>query len=365
MDKAKAAFTLDGDKMMKELSPSSDSKMEKRKVYLPNEKGEVIAYTLKETSVLHPDLAKKYPKIKSYTGVSQNGKYKLKLSSSHKGLEGMLVNLSDQKTTFIEQVTNKKDTYVVYEKGTGATVKGSFVCKTGDLQKTIAKTITPLVDDQLLRKFRIAVSASGEYTVEHGGTAADALAAINATLTRVNEVFETDLGVTLELIPNNDLIIFTDPDNDPYNGNLNSEVQNTLTTTIGEANYDVGHLFHKVGPGQDNGNAGFIGAVCVDNSKGSAFSAANNPQGDVFDLDFVSHELGHQFGANHTWSFESEGTGVQAEPASGTTIMGYAGIVPGNNVASNGSDYFHFYSIQQIGTYLQSVSCGGNHGFDQ
>lgn len=361
MDRAKAIFALDRAKMMKELSPESKSKRQ-RQVYLPNEKGEVIAYNLKETPVLHPDLAKKYPKIKSYTGVSQNGKYKLKLSSSHKGLEGMLVNLSDQKTTFIEQVTNRADTYVVYEKGTETTAKSSFVCKTGDLQKTVAKTITPLVDDQLLRKFRIAVSASGEYTVEHGGTIADALAAINATLTRVNEVFETDLGVTLELIPNNDLIIFTDPDNDPYNGNLNSEVQNTLTSTIGEANYDVGHLFHKVGQGQDNGNAGFIGAVCVDNSKGSAFSAANNPQGDIFDLDFVSHELGHQFGANHTWSFESEGTGVQAEPASGTTIMGYAGIVLGNNVASNGSDYFHFYSIQQISAYLQSVSCAQTTG---
>ncbi|MEX0362078.1 MAG: reprolysin-like metallopeptidase, partial [Allomuricauda sp.] len=181
-------------------------------------------------------------------------------------------------------------------------------------------------------------------------------------MTRVNEVFETDLGVTLELIPNNDLIIFTNSGTDPYNGNLNSEVQNTLTSTIGEENYDVGHLFHKVDQGQDNGNAGFIGAVCSDNRKGSAFSAAFNPQGDVFDLDFVSHELGHQFGANHTWSFESEGTGVQAEPASGTTIMGYAGIVPGNDVAPNGSDYFHFYSIQQISTYLQSVSCAEETG---
>ncbi len=362
MDQAKGVFTLDKDKMMKELLPSKVSKKQNNRVYLPGEDGKVIAYTLKETPVLHPDLAKKYPTIKSFTGLSENGKYKVKLSSSHKGLEGMLVNLNNQKTTFIEQISNRKDTYVVYEKGSGASAKSSFVCKTGDLQKTIAKTITPLVDDQLLRKFRIAVSTSGEYTDFHGGTVADALAAINATLTRINEVFETDLGVTLELIPNNDLIIFTDPNTDPYNGNLNSEVQNTLTSTIGEANYDVGHLFHKVGAGQDNGNAGFIGAVCTDNNKGSAFSSAFNPQGDVFDLDFVSHELGHQFGANHTWSFESEGTGVQAEPASGTTIMGYAGIVPGNNVAPNGSDYFHFYSIQQISTYLQSVSCAQTTG---
>lgn len=362
MDKANAVYTLDKNQILEDLIPVTKTNAEKRTVYLPNENGEIIAFILKETSVLHPQLAQKYPQIKSFTGISKNGKYKVKLSNSHKGMDGMLVNLNNQKTTFIEQVSNEADTYVVYEKGAESVGKGSFVCKTADIQKIAAKTITPLVDDQLLRKFRIAVSASGEYTQHHGGTVVDALAAINTTLTRVNEVFETDLGVTLELIPNNDLIIFTNSGTDPYNGNLNSEVQNTLTSTIGEENYDVGHLFHKVDEGQDNGNAGFIGAVCTDNSKGSAFSAAFNPQGDVFDLDFVSHELGHQFGANHTWSFESEGTGVQAEPASGTTIMGYAGIVPGNNVAPNGGDYFHFYSIQQISTYLQSVSCAEETG---
>ena len=115
--------------------------------------------------------------------------------------------------------------------------------------------------------------------------------------------------------------------------------------------------FIRLGEGEDNGNAGFIGAVCSDNQKGSAFSSAFNPVGDTFDLDYVSHELGHQFGANHTWSFESEGTGVQAEPASGTTIMGYAGIVTGNNVAPNGDDYFHYNSIFQISEYLGTVSC--------
>ena len=83
------------------------------------------------------------------------------------------------------------------------------------------------------------------------------------------------------------------------------------------------------------------------------------PEGDVFDIDFVAHEMGHQFGANHTWSFESEGgTLVQAEPGSGTTIMGYAGITGVNNVAPNGDDYFHYNSIVQISEYLETHTCG-------
>ena len=335
-------------------------------VYLPNSNGDVVLFTLKETSVLHPDLAKKYPNIKSYTGVSSDGRYKVKLSSSHKGLQTMVVDLKNNKKAFMEPVSDTSGTYVLYDQEASLSSKMNFICETGkDLYATenkssgtSEKTIVPLVDGQVLRKYRIAVSASGEYTEAMGGTVEDALAAINATITRVNEVFETDLGVTLELIADNDLIIFTNANTDPYDDSLNAEVQATITSIIGEENYDVGHLFHKVDEGEDNGNAGFIGSVCVDNRKGSGFSSAFNPQGDVFDLDYVAHELGHQFGANHTWSFESEGTGVQAEPGSGTTIMGYAGIVGDNNVAAHGDDYFHYNSILQIATYLETTSCG-------
>ncbi|MEM7380620.1 MAG: reprolysin-like metallopeptidase [Bacteroidota bacterium] len=268
----------------------------------------------------------------------------------------MIVYKASGKTLFIEKSSEKGNVYAVFPKDshTGATNK--LVCNTPSSVAIMGLGPSPakLVDDQILRRFRIAVSATGEYTQFHGGTVADALAAINGTLTRVNEVFERDLGVTLELVATTDQVIYTDPSTDPYTGNLNAQVQSTLTSEIGEANYDVGHLFHRA---SNNGNAGFIGAVCRDNQKGSAFAATTAPQGDIFDLDFVAHELGHQFGANHTWSFESEGTQVQAEPGSGTTIMGYAGIAGVNNVEPNGDDYFHYFSIQQITDYLGTVSC--------
>ncbi len=323
-------------------------------VFLPKVTGGFDAFYIAETPVLHPELCKKYPRIKSFTGWNKGRSVKARFSFSHNGLQVMLVDLATGKTSFIEKQSHTGDVYQVFRQRTSISKVG-FECKTEALgNANPSKVSQNLIDDQTLRKFRIAVSATGEYTDHHGGTVVDALAAINATLTRVNEVFETDLGVTLELIPNNDLLIFTDEETDPYGSNLNAEVQSTLTSIIGEANYDVGHLFHD---DNDNGNAGFIGSVCFDNRKGSAFSSALEPEGDLFDLDYVAHELGHQFGANHTWSFESEGTGVQAEPASGTTIMGYAGIVEGNNVAPNGDDYFHYNSIEQISDYLQTVSC--------
>ena len=244
---------------------------------------------------------------------------------------------------------------MVYARKDGNHAAKEFICATQDaIEERFSSLTAKPVDDQVLRKFRLAVSATGEYTEYHGGTVADALAAINATITRVNQVFETDLGVTLELVADNDKVIYLDGENDPYNGNLNSQVQGILTDSIGETNYDIGHLFHRA---EEGGNAGFVGAVCIDGRKGSGYSSSQTPVGDIFDLDYVAHEMGHQFGANHTWSFESEGTQVQVEPGSGTTIMGYAGITGVNNVALNGDDYFHYESIVQISDYLETATC--------
>ncbi len=324
-------------------------------LYFPDAAGKLTAYTVRETPVFHPELAKKYPQIKSYTGVNHKESCKVRFSVSPNKVKAMVMDYQHGKTSFVEPIKDIQNQYSVYE-ANQRSQDTRFECGTKDaLFSGRFQSNRNLVDDQQLRTFRIAVSTTGEYTDYHGGRVSDALAAINATLTRVNEVFETDLGVRLELVPSNDLVIFTNAATDPYGISLNAQVQNTLTSVIGEANYDVGHLFHS---DNDSGNSGFIGSVCVDNRKGSAFSAALEPEGDLFDLDYVAHELGHQFGANHTWSFELEDTGVnQVEPASGTTIMGYAGIVLGNNVAANSDDYFHHNSIAQISNYLETISC--------
>ena len=346
-------YSLKTNAFQEELTTLSTSKNASKVIYFPNENGKLIAFEVSESSVFAPELAAKYPNIKSYKGNAVgNSKDKIRFSVSHKGFQGMMTHSGDENSTFIQKTED--DRYLIYSRDSKDVVDDSFTCTTASNSTKQSSDTHKLVDAQVLRTYRLAVSASGEYTAYHGGTVADALAGMNATLTRINEVFETDLGIRLELIANNDQIIYTDASTDPYTGSLNSQVQNTLTNVIGEANYDVGHLFHVA---NDNGNSGFIGAVCTDGDKGSAFTSAITPEGDRFDLDFVSHELGHQFGANHTWSHRSEGTTVQVEPASGTTIMGYAGITGVNNVALVGDDYFHYASIVQITDYIATTSC--------
>ncbi len=347
-------FSFEENDFKNQLQQSRFSKSKFTTVQFPDENGELVSFIVSEAPVLSKELATKYPNIKSYSGYSlKNGKDRIRFSVSHKGIQAMIVHGNKKGNTYLQKTV--EGDYVLYNRDGDTNVNKDFICltKTSIAESKIGYALKQ-VDDQELRKFRLAISATGEYTQYHGGTVVDALAAINATITRVNEVFETDLAVTLELVANTDIVLFTDPETDPYDGNLNTQVQSTLTTTIGEENYDIGHLFHR---DQANGNAGFIGSVCVDNRKGSAYAANENPVGDAFDLDYIAHEMGHQFGANHTWSFESEGTQVQAEPGSGTTIMGYAGITGANNVALNGDDYFHYYSIFQISEYLETVSC--------
>lgn len=340
----------------KELQEISFLKKNSKIVYFPDNKGNSVAFKVFEAPVLSPELSKKYPNIKSYAGRSVGDeKAIIRFSVSHKGIQSMMVRSNQEGTTFMQKDSGAN--YVLYTRNPNAVKDANIVCTTTAVLENNPETLaSKSVNNQELRKFRLAVSASGEYTQHHGGTVVDALAAINATVTRINEIFETDLAVTFELVANLDQVIYIDSEIDPYGSSLSTQVQNTLDNTLGSANYDVGILFNK--SQESDGNAGFIGSVCVNNKKGSAYVSGEVPEGDLFDIDFVSHEIGHQFGANHTWSFESEGTQAQVEPGSGTTIMGYAGITGADNVALMGDDYFHYVSIDQITSFLETISCG-------
>ncbi|MGS2762479.1 reprolysin-like metallopeptidase [Sinomicrobium sp. M5D2P9] len=320
--------------------PDADGKMEKFRVF--------------EAPVMHPALAARYPGIKSYAGQGiDDPSATIRFSISHLGLHSMKLS-GDHGSVFIEPYSEDRKHYIVYDRKKSKAMS-SFECTVRDdvIQKTGAVTGRN-ADDSTLRTYRLALSATGEYTQYFGGTKEDALAAINTTMTRVNALFENDFAITTVLIENTDEVIYTDPDSDPYTGSFNSQLQSTLSDVIGEENYDVGHLFVQ---GSDNGNAGCIGCVCVDNRKGSAFTSHSTPAGDNFDVDYVAHEMGHQFGANHTFTVRNETTDAHFEPGSGSTIMGYAGITGATDVQPHSDPYFHAFSIEQVTNYVKTTTC--------
>lgn len=332
-------------------------------IYLPNEKGVLQSFKIIEAPVFAPSLSAKYPNIKSFVGYgTDNSGAVVRMSVSHKGVQTM-ISYKNKPTVFMQPINGDRKEYLVYNRVAKTNLsKEEFVCSTID--EVVEETRSDKnsinqrdADDQVLKKFRLAISVNGEYTAYHGGSVEDALAAVNATMTRNNAIYEVDMAVTFEVQDFPDLI-YTDASTDPYSGSLgnwNLELQNTLTNEIGNATYDIGHMFGASGGG---GNAGCIGCVCrdddasstTDSNKGAGITSPSDgiPEGDTFDVDYVAHELGHQMGANHTFSHNTEGTGVNSEPGSGTTIMGYAGITGADDVQQNSDAYFHYQSIRQI-----------------
>ncbi|QDP86412.1 T9SS type A sorting domain-containing protein [Chryseobacterium sp. SNU WT5] len=332
-------------------------------ITLPSVGGKMEDFKVSENSNFDPALAAKYPEIKSYVGQSlANPANVVYFSLSPLGLSSMEIS-SDNSAVFIEPYTTDASSYVVYQRSDKKDNLNKFECLTiDDAKSQLGEDLTarPNADDAVLRTFRLALSCTGEYTAYFGGTKAKALAAMNNTMTRVNGVFQKDFSARMIIISNNDSVIYTNASTDPYSNSSsmsqwNGQLQSTLTSVIGESNYDIGHLFGASGGG---GNAGCIGCVCVNGSKGKGITSPsdNNPSGDNFDIDYVAHEMGHQFGGNHTFTKSNEGTGVQMEPGSGSTIMGYAGIT-NVDVQPHSDPYFHAVTIQQITNNIKSKTC--------
>lgn len=343
-------------------------------ISVPNTNGVLEKFLIHEDSNFEAELQAKYPDIRSYTGFGiTDAAAVLNFSMSPLGIQTMITRKGNQ-MEFIEKDTENNNVYVVFDAKNKLKERLPFSCTTraeSNLSKKSSQTAKIVSSDKKFRTLRLALSCTGEYAKYHSGSAtptiAIALAAMNATLTRVNGIFNRDLAVKLLLIANNDQIIYTNAATDPYSGaaagvgtndvagTWGTELQNNLTSVIGSANYDIGHLFGASGGG---GNAGCIGCVC-DAAKGSAYTSPSNdiPKGDTFDIDFVAHEMGHQLGANHTFSYDIEGAGVSVEPGSGSTIMGYAGITTDYDVEMHSDDYFSFVSISQIQNNLATKNC--------
>lgn len=332
---------------------------------IPNAEGVLERYSVYENSSFDPALAAKYPEIKSYVGIGiDNPTATAYFSVSPLGFKSMVL-APDKSAVFIEPISKDLGTYTVYRKSDKKQSLTPFECSVIDeaIPQVEGATARPNADDAVLRTFRLAMSCTGEYTTYFGGTKALALAAINNSITRCNGVFEKDFGARLIIIANTDAVIYTNASTDPYSAaasmsQWNSQLQSTLTSVIGEANYDIGHLFGATGGG---GNAGCIGCICVNGSKGSGITSPADgiPSGDNFDIDYVAHEIGHQMGANHTFTHSNEGTGVQMEPGSGSTIMGYAGITS-LDIQPHSDAYFHAVSIQQVTNNIKAKTCSVN-----
>ncbi|MFD0860752.1 reprolysin-like metallopeptidase [Sungkyunkwania multivorans] len=343
-------------------------------VDFPFEDGRVERFKIQKATVMHPELEAKFPQIRAYVGQSMaNPLNKIYFTDTQLGFRGLITG---EKTIYIDPYAkgNTVD-YIVYDrKNYNRQADDDWRCYADDLLEENdvdlegAGILQRDIQDGRLRRYDIAISCTSEYTNYHddgnngnGDARADALAAMVITVARVNSVYERDLGVTFQLIANNNELIYFNGfapggDPEPYDnydgGQMLSVNTSNITGIIGSGAYDIGHVF-------STGGGGIAGtSPCATSSKGRGVTGIVTPEFDPFDIDYVSHEIGHQYGAGHTYYNACFGSKVSNdyEPGSASTILGYAGIcVP--NVQENSDAYFHARSIAQMSPSILGDAC--------
>ncbi|MFK8028900.1 MAG: reprolysin-like metallopeptidase [Gammaproteobacteria bacterium] len=340
------------------------------RISLPMADGRFVEFEMVDAPVMSKELAAKFPDIRTWSGsASDNSGAWARIDLTPAGFHGMIHDADG--LTFIDpyQVTNGKVVghhYQVYAKRdltrSHDQVFSCGVHTAKDAEEHAAHSSVRIPVGSQLKTYRLAVAATGEYTAFHGGTVAAGQAAIVTAINRVTGIYETELAIRLVLIPNNDQLIFTNPATDGYTNNngftMLGQNQAKVDSIIGAGNYDIGHVFSTGG----GGIAG-LGVVCRNNNKARGVTGLGSPIGDPFYVDYVAHEIGHQFGAPHSFNGTANACGggnrngaTAYEPGSGSTIMAYAGICGAHNIANNSDAYFHTISFDNIVNYTTNGS---------
>jgi hypothetical protein len=325
--------------------------------------GHFERFLVVEIPVMHPDLAARFPEIRTYRGIGlQDARLQLRLDSHRGRLHAQVRGPRGQ--TYLDPTGSDGSHYVAYLAG-GAlrSDEDSFECLTEPTASMSGTAIEGggMQSDGQLRLFRLAVAATGEYTQFHGGTVEAGLAAIVTAVNRLNGIYESEVGVGFILAANNDRLVFTDAATDPYSNTdalaMLAQNQSALDALIGEANYDVGHVLATGG-----GGLAQLNSVCVQGWKARGVTGRASPVGDSYYVDYIAHEIGHQFGAHHTFngiagscSGSNRHAETAFEPGSGSTIMSYSGICGADNLQYSSDAYFHSATLLEIRAFLQTT----------
>ncbi|WP_197076820.1 reprolysin-like metallopeptidase [Hymenobacter terrenus] len=352
-------------------------------VALPLPNGSTGRFALREAPVMAPALAERFPMIKTYAGVGlDDASASVRVDLSPQGFHAQVLT-SGGNSFYIDPAT-RTDTrhYLSFYKrdmnraATGSGFSCAFEPTKADLKATAQRLAAQtkgatkaLSSGSQLRTYRLALANTPEYALTKGNTMVGVMSGKVTTVNRVVGVYEKELAVRLVLVPNNDQLTFlsgTGPQPVPAFTNsdgsaLLAENQSNVDRIIGSANYDIGHVVSTGG-----GGVAYLGVVCNNSLKAGGVTGSASPVGDAFDIDYVAHEIGHQFSGNHTFNNNNSGscsgnrnTSTAFEPGSGSTIMAYAGICgTANNLQPNSDAFFHTGSYEEMRAFIESTTCG-------
>jgi reprolysin-like metallo-peptidase family M12B len=341
---------------------TEQAKQNSELVLLPMPDGTFARFTIEESPIMEMELAAQFPEIKTYRGQGiDDPTATTRFDWTPTGFHAIV--LSSSGTTYIDPYSDGDTAnYITYAKRDYSRPDKEFVClfdqENPALPESNNAPAPTFVSGSTLRTYRLALAATGEYTQAAGGTVPLALARMTTSTNRVNGIYEREVSVRMLLVANETLIIYINGATDPYTNNNGSTMlgqnQTNLDAVIGNANYDIGHVFSTGG-----GGVASLGVPCRAGLKARGVTGLPNPVGDGFDVDYVAHEMGHQYGAVHTFNGTTDNCGggnrsasSAYEPGSGSTIMAYAGICGAQNLQPHSEDYFHSQSLIEIINYI-------------
>jgi hypothetical protein len=375
-------------------TPITDSQLV---LQFPMPDGKFSRFRVQEDSVLEEGLAERFPEIKSYRvlGIDRTattGRFDFTPLGFHATI------ISPEETISILPADAGDDSlYAVFSNAAQVPVyKDGAICSFNDENDGV-DTPKELADapqiarGEIRKTYRMAFSTTYEYSQAFGctgqnctPTTSGVVASINTWLNGLNTIYERELTVKFVMVNNTTALFLTA--SDPYddrNSDANyrsdimlNEVRNQLRDKVGEGNYDIGHLLTN----KTIGGVAGLNAVCdpdtvgqpindqgfrptVGHRKGGGYSVMGGVVGNLSSLALFAHEVGHQFGANHSHNSTQgrEQSNTQYEPGSGNTIMSYFGVTPGDNLVGIKDLRFHGISYDQMTAWI-STPVGGQCG---
>jgi Metallo-peptidase family M12B Reprolysin-like len=339
------------------------------RVSIPDPNGKIRLFAVEDSHTLSPGLAERHPEVRTFRGIALDDlRVTLRLQLTPSGLHALV---RDRDSSFrVEPVQFdpaflfKQTRYASFLTSRIEPTKSSIKCITPPPKRPIQAArpapVSELSWGGTYRTYRLAVATTGYYAKAVGGTSKAAFDAIAQTVDNVNEIYERELSIHMELIPAEDKLISTDPatdklDNDDA-GVLIKQSQARIDSIVGDAAYDIGHTFST-----NTAGLAALGSVRQSGYKAQGVTGIEKPTGPYFDIDYVSHEMGHQFGANHTFNGNTGACSgnrnetTAYEPGSGTTILGYAGICKADDLQLHSDPYFHSISLTEIARYVSGA----------